>query len=211
MALLVTSVMSWSAFAQDLKGDAYAGEKKTAMCVGCHGMTGYRASFPEVHKVPLLGGQSASYIVAALKAYKSGERKHPSMRGIASDLSEQDIADLAAYYTSAGASRTAMGQAASDVNQAEALLAKGACVSCHGKGLSNPISPAYPYIAGQYPDYLYVALKAYKTTDRELIGRGNPVMAGVAKQFSNQELKVLAEYVASLPTRLKTVQSGRIQ
>ena len=63
--------------------DAQAGEKKAAMCIGCHGIAGYQASFPEVHKVPMISGQNAKYIAAALNAYKKGERKHPTMRGIA--------------------------------------------------------------------------------------------------------------------------------
>jgi len=85
------------AFAQ--KGDAdLAHRNKTAMCVGCHGIPGYKTAFPSVYHVPKIAGQQAAYIVNALKAYKSGERTHPSMRGIAASLSEQDMADLAAYY-----------------------------------------------------------------------------------------------------------------
>ena len=70
-----------------------------AMCIGCHGIPGYKASFPEVYQVPMLGGQSEKYIENALKAYRKGERKHPSMRGIAGSLNDQDIANLAAYYS----------------------------------------------------------------------------------------------------------------
>lgn len=70
-----------------------------AMCVGCHNIPGYKASFPEVYQVPKLGGQSAKYIENALKAYQKGERKHPTMRGIAGSLSDQDMANLAAYYS----------------------------------------------------------------------------------------------------------------
>jgi len=81
-------------------GDPKAGKLKTSMCAGCHGIPGWRTSYPAVYSVPLLGGQHAEYIVTALKAYKSGERKHPSMMGIAGSLSEQDMADLAAYYAS---------------------------------------------------------------------------------------------------------------
>ena len=72
---------------------------QVAMCVGCHGIPGYKASFPEVYQVPMIGGQSAKYIENALKAYQKGERKHPSMRGIAGSLSDQDMANLAAYYS----------------------------------------------------------------------------------------------------------------
>ena len=64
------------AFAQEVKGDAKVGERKIAMCIGCHGIAGYQASFPEVYKVPKISGQGAKYIVSALNAYKQGERKH---------------------------------------------------------------------------------------------------------------------------------------
>jgi cytochrome c553 len=69
-----------------------------AMCIGCHGIAGYKTAFPEVYHVPKIAGQQPAYIVNALKAYKSGERSHPSMRGIAASLTDQDMADLAAYY-----------------------------------------------------------------------------------------------------------------
>lgn len=81
-----------------LVGDAKAAHKKIAMCEGCHGIAGYRTAYPEVYPVPKLGGQQPAYLLKALQAYKSGQRSHPSMRGIASGLSEQDMADLAAYY-----------------------------------------------------------------------------------------------------------------
>lgn len=83
---------------QPAGGDAKAAQGKIAMCEGCHGIPGYRTAYPEVYHVPLLGGQSATYLANALNAYKSGQRKHPSMRGIAAGLSDKDIADLAAYY-----------------------------------------------------------------------------------------------------------------
>ena len=81
------------------KGDADAAHRnKIAMCIGCHGIPGYKTAFPAVYHVPKIAGQQPGYIVSALKAYKSGDRSHPSMRGIAASLSEQDMADLAAYY-----------------------------------------------------------------------------------------------------------------
>jgi cytochrome c553 len=86
------------AAAADIVGDAKAAQSKVSMCIGCHGIPGYKATFPEVYQVPMLGNQSAKYIENALKAYQKGERKHPSMRGIAGSLSDQDMADLAAYY-----------------------------------------------------------------------------------------------------------------
>ena len=81
-------------------GDPKAGQLKTSMCAGCHGIAGWRTAYPSVYSVPKLGGQHADYIVAALKAYKSGERSHPSMKGIAATLSDRDMEDLAAYYAS---------------------------------------------------------------------------------------------------------------
>lgn len=83
---------------QDVKGSAEAAKGKVSMCIGCHGVPGYKTAYPKVYHVPKIAGQQPVYIVNALKAYKSGERRHPSMVGIATSLSEQDMADLAAYY-----------------------------------------------------------------------------------------------------------------
>jgi len=97
---LCASVLMALALPVQSAGDPKAGKLKTSMCAGCHGIPGWRTSYPAVYSVPVLGGQHAEYIVAALKAYKSGERKHPSMMGIAGSLSDQDMEDLAAYYAS---------------------------------------------------------------------------------------------------------------
>jgi cytochrome c553 len=84
---------------QPVVGDAKnAQANKISMCIGCHGIPGYKTAYPEVYHVPKIAGQQPAYIVNALKAYKSGERSHPSMRGIAASLSDQDMADLSAYY-----------------------------------------------------------------------------------------------------------------
>lgn len=89
------------------EGDAAAGKGKTSMCIGCHGIGGYKTAFPEVYSVPKLGGQHAAYIVKALQAYRTGERSHPSMRAIAATLSDKDMADLAAYYATDAAKSAA--------------------------------------------------------------------------------------------------------
>lgn len=81
-------------------GDPAAGKQKNSMCVGCHGIGGYKTAFPVVYSVPKIGGQHAAYIVKALQEYKSGARSHPSMRAVAAGLSDQDMADIAAYYAS---------------------------------------------------------------------------------------------------------------
>ena len=83
-------------------GDAAKGREKVQMCQGCHGIDGWRTAFPEVYRVPKIAGQHPAYLVAALKAYKSGDRKHPSMVAIAASLSDQDMANLAAYYAQSG-------------------------------------------------------------------------------------------------------------
>jgi cytochrome c553 len=97
-AFLALAGVANLAAAADVSGNAKAADNKVAMCIGCHGIPGYKATFPEVYQVPMIGGQSAKYIESALNAYKKGERKNPSMRGIAAGLSDQDIADVAAYY-----------------------------------------------------------------------------------------------------------------
>jgi cytochrome c553 len=92
-----------------------------------------------------------------------------------------------------------------------ALVAKGACTSCHGENFAKPIDPSYPKIAGQNADYLYVALKSYKVEGNSAWGRNNGVMGGIAKQYSLAELKELANYVASQQGDLKVVPQSRFR
>lgn len=92
---LIAAAAPFAALAQ---GSAEAARDKISMCIGCHEIRGYKTAFPSVYPVPMISGQSAKYIEAALVAYRKGERSHPSMRAIAGSLSDQDIADLAAYY-----------------------------------------------------------------------------------------------------------------
>lgn len=189
-------------------------QAKVAMCLGCHNIPGYQSSFPEVHRVPMIAGQSAGYIVAALNAYKTGERKHPTMRGVADQLSEQDMKDIGAWYAALGqegAKALPEKPAREPSAQVAALLQKGACVSCHGANFSKPIDPAYPKVAGQHADYLFVALKAYKTENNSAVGRSNGIMGGIAKQYSNAELKAIANYLGSVEGDLKTVPESRFR
>lgn len=189
-------------------------EAKVAMCIGCHGIKGYQASFPEVYKVPMISGQSGKYIASALNAYKKGERKHPTMRGIADGLSEQDINDIAAYYEAHGkdsGKQLADKPSREPSPQVAALLQKAACASCHGANFSKPIDPSYPKLSGQHADYLFVALKAYKTENNPAVGRSNGVMGAIAKQFTNAELKVLANYMASLEGEMKVVPEAKFR
>ena len=83
-----------------ITGDADRGHRKAATCLGCHAIPGYKAGFPAVYRVPMIGGQNARYIENALKEYQKGERRFPSMVATARSLTDQDIADVAAYFSS---------------------------------------------------------------------------------------------------------------
>ncbi|RYX94397.1 MAG: cytochrome c4 [Comamonadaceae bacterium] len=214
VAVSCVSMVSGLAQAQEITGNAKAGETKNAMCIGCHGIKGYQATFPEVYKVPMISGQGAKYISAALNEYKKGQRKHPTMRGIAESLTDQDIADLSAYYSAHG---VVAGESPADKPakapsaEVQALLNKANCASCHGASFSKPIDPSYPKIAGQHADYLFVALKAYKIENNPKAGRSNAIMGGMAKQYTNAELKELAKYLSSLDGDLKVVPESRFR
>jgi cytochrome c553 len=99
LASAACALWSTSAAGAEITGDAGAGRTKSSMCAGCHSIPGYKTAFPAVYNVPKIDGQHAAYIVSALRAYKSGERSHPSMRAIAASLNDQDMADLAAFYS----------------------------------------------------------------------------------------------------------------
>jgi len=85
--------------AGDLKGDPEAGRLKAdrLQCAGCHGIPGWRNAYP-VFPIPKLGGQHAEYIISALRAYKSGDRNYPPMKASADSMTEQDMADIAAFF-----------------------------------------------------------------------------------------------------------------
>jgi cytochrome c553 len=205
---VAAAVLLQPAWAQDAK----RGETQAAMCIGCHGIPGYRASFPEVYNVPKISGQNAGYIVAALTAYSKGERKHPSMRGIAGSLTEQDMKDLAAFYSQHGGAPTpAPDTVPAPSAEVAKLLEKGACISCHGANFSKAISDAYPKLAGQPADYLLVALRSYQQAKHSTWGRDNAIMANQVKEFKTSELKAIAKYLASLPGELKTVPQPKLR
>jgi cytochrome c553 len=97
-ALSVLAGYAASAQAADVVGNAKAGQGKVAMCIGCHGIPEYRTAYPEVYRVPVLGGQNQAYLENALHEYKKGDRHFETMHAITASLSDQDIADIAAYY-----------------------------------------------------------------------------------------------------------------
>uniref|UniRef100_UPI003341BC5B c-type cytochrome n=1 Tax=Castellaniella defragrans TaxID=75697 RepID=UPI003341BC5B len=103
LAIAVSCLFAGPAVAADaapVVGNAQAAKDKISMCIGCHGIPGYKATYPELYHVPMIAGQNAAYIVAALKEYASGARSFPTMDAVARSMSEQDMADVAAYYSS---------------------------------------------------------------------------------------------------------------
>jgi cytochrome c553 len=130
----------------------------------------------------------------------------------ATTLTDQDMADLAAFYaTLAKVEPVPAALAGTPPAEVAELLRKGNCVSCHGANFSAPIDPTYPKLAGQHADYLYVALKAYQTDNNRQVGRNNAIMMGMARPYTHAEAKRLAAYIASLPGELKTVAQSRFR
>ena len=160
-------------------------EELSSTCLGCHGVVSYNNIYPS-YKVPMLGNQHKDYLVAALKAYRSGERAHPTMRAHAANLSDLDISKIADYFSSFRLDDSK--QANSDVKMIEEA---NACVGCHGPD-GNSIVPTFPKIAGQYQDYLLHALKSYKNGNRN-----NAIMNGIASTLSDEQMIILSKYYAS--------------
>ena len=105
LVLAATALAAGTAGAADIAANPKAAPNKIEQCIGCHGIADYKTGYPEVYRVPMIGGQSAKYIEAALHAYQKGDRVHPQMTPTAKTLSEQDIADIAAYYAQQNANR----------------------------------------------------------------------------------------------------------
>jgi cytochrome c553 len=184
VALACASFASTAVLAQDqpLQGDAKHGKAISYTCLGCHGIEGYKNAYP-MYSVPKLEGQRPEYLAAALHEYKSGDREHLTMHSQASTLSDQDIADIAAYF--AGKPLVSQGKPAGTPPQAATL-----CVSCHGQdGIA--IAPAYPSLAGQHEDYIARAIDEYRKG-----GRKNPIMKGFAATLKDEDVAAIARYFA---------------
>jgi cytochrome c553 len=185
----------WSAFAQEpVRGDAERGEALAYTCLGCHGVPNYKNAYPN-YRVPKLSGQYPEYLVIALQAYKNGERSHATMHSQAASLSDRDMADIAAFFSSAPIKSDSR-------PEGRAPPAVQTCVACHGQD-GVGIMPQYPIIAGQHADYLARALTDYKRG-----GRKNPIMVGFAGQLTPEEIDALAEYYARQKPALATVQGA---
>lgn len=184
----LVSVVFLGVFSTVDAADAQRGSQLSQTCLGCHGLPGLNNPGP-VYQVPMIGGQNAEYIVAALQAYKNKDRPHPTMRAQAASLSDQDMQDIAAYFSSIeGNSRPSVASASLI---AEGEKAAAVCATCHGKTGDGP-TPTFPKLAGQYNDYMVHALKEYRSGARK-----NIVMNGQAQNLSIQEIKALSAYFSS--------------
>jgi len=191
--------------------DAQRGSTKVQMCIGCHGIVGYQADFPQVYHVPKIAGQDAKYIVAALTAYRSGDRKFPTMRSVAAPLTDQDIADIAAYYSQLGKPDGAVPAALETPVPDKIRGSVATCVACHGVNFSTPTDGTIPRLAGQYPDYLAIALKSYVVEGNPHYGRSNAVMGAMAKPLKADTIAEIADYLSSLPGDLRTVPQPKFK
>lgn len=164
-------------------GDVETGKLRAQTCMGCHGAPGMRNAYPG-YRVPKLGGQHEFYIVAALKAYKQKLRSHPTMQAQASTLSEQDMEDIAAYFSSLADPQPS--EVAGDNPATQ-------CAACHNQNGVSPSDPeatqGAPVLAGQYPDYLIRALLDYKSGERQ-----NPVMNGMAAGLDRAQMEAISQF-----------------
>ncbi len=191
--------------------DAQRGSTKVQMCIGCHGIVGYQADFPQVYKVPKIAGQDPKYITSALTAYRAGDRKHPTMHGIAASLTDEDIADVAAYYSKLGKPDAPVPAALETPVPDKLRTALATCVACHGPNFSTPTDGTIPRLAGQYPDYLTIALRSYKIEGNPHYGRANAVMGAMAKPLQDETIADIAGYLSSLPGDLRTVPQPKFK
>ncbi|MDH3619484.1 MAG: cytochrome c4 [Gammaproteobacteria bacterium] len=181
--LLTVAYFAQPAFAE---GDAAAGKELGYTCLGCHGIEGYRNAYPS-YRVPKLGGQKAGYLEIAIKGYRDGTRKHPTMAAQATSLTDQEIADVAAYLASIGGDTVAAGG-----TQGASFDKAVACAACHGQsGIS--INAAWPTLAGQHQDYLLNALSQYRDGTRK-----DPVMTAQAALIAEEDVAKLALYFSRL-------------
>lgn len=173
-----------------LQADPKHGKDISYTCLGCHGIDGYRNAYPD-YSVPKLEGQSPDYLTAALHGYRDGDRSHITMHAQASTLSDQDIADIAAFFS--GKPLTATGKPSGTVPKAAQL-----CTSCHGQD-GVAVAPMYPSLAGQHTDYLVRAIDEYRNG-----GRKNPIMKGFAGPLKDDDIAAIAAYYSALTPGLKT-------
>lgn len=185
-----------TAFAE---GSAEEGQQKATPCVACHGVNGNSAN-PEW---PSLAGQSGAYIVKQLKAFKAGERQNPLMTPMAQPLSDDDMEDLAAYYSQqtptgleADPSKVAQGQRL--YRGGDPLAGIAACTACHGPSGKGVAAAGYPALQGQHATYVVAQLKAYRAGSRTTDQPQNRMMRDVANRLTDAQIEAVAQYVQGL-------------
>jgi cytochrome c553 len=160
--------------AQAVEGDPVAGKRKTVTCNACHGVSGFKS-------MPKLGGQSATYLVQALRAYKAGNRPHNTMRDVAGALSEKDFADLAAHYGAMPRLPSAAGE--------EPPAGAERCAACHGARGDEPVTPDVAVIAGQSAVYIEQVVREYRDGVRP-----HAVMQEQTRTLGDADISALALY-----------------
>jgi cytochrome c553 len=181
------------------EGSAEEGQTKANPCVACHGVNGNSAN-PEW---PSLAGQSAAYIIKQLKAFKVGERQNPLMTPMAQPLSDDDMEDLAAYYSKQAL--TGLEAEPSKVAEGRRLYRGGdsvgsiaACTACHGPNGRGIAAAGYPSIQGQHATYVAAQLKAYRSGTRKTDQPQNQMMRNVANRLTDAQIDAVAAYVQGL-------------
>ena len=196
--MAVLSIAAISGSVQAAGGNADAGKTKAQVCFSCHGMNGDGSTNPPW---PALAGQHASFISKQLADFKSGARMEPLMIAQVANLSEQDMADLAAFFASQGVKQ---GKADKDKLELGGKMYRAgnkttkvaACMACHGpSGAGNP-GANFPLLSGQNSAYVVKALKDFRSAART--NDAGKMMQGVAKSMTDAEIEAVASFVSGL-------------
>ena len=179
------------------QGDAAAGQAKSALCATCHGADGNS----ELAVNPKLAGQNASYLMKQLMDYKSGARVNPTMSAMVASLSDQDIADIAAWYSSQeptlqGADPASLELGESIYRGGNRELSVAACSACHSPSGKGNAPAGFPALSGQHPEYTLLQLKAFRSGERA--NDDSAMMRSIVERLTDAELEALASYVSGL-------------
>lgn len=197
IALTVAMLFGLIGSAQAVEGDVEAGKAKSATCAACHGADGNAS----LTMYPKIAGQHAEYLYKQLQEFKSGARPDPVMAGMVAALSDQDMKDLAAYFSSQTMSA---GSTPEDVVAAGELLYRGgdmergipACIACHGpRGVGHSLA-GFPKISFQHPDYIKSQLEKFRSGDRA--NDMNGMMGDIAVKLTDKDIEILSKYISGL-------------
>ncbi len=197
MKKLALAVILCFPMAMHAASGAEAGKEKAPVCAACHGLEGV-SSNPEW---PNLAGQHASYILKQLKDYKSGARSNPSMNSIVATLTEQDMADLADFYSEQPIPPGATPKAY--LQRGEQLYRGGdmskqvtACIACHGPRGTGNAQAMFPVMSGQHAIYNITQLKAFKTKERK--NDLHDIMRDISSRMSEKDMQAVSYYMQGL-------------